>query len=513
MKPQNLLYPFKSGVYHPTVSQGVLFIPKRIPDHFLHDFRSLFPTYQPVHVEFCSGNGEWVVAKALEHPEIFWIAIEMKFDRVQKIWSKAQNQGVKNLLIIHGEASLAVRYYMPESLADHFFVNFPDPWPKFCHAKYRLINQEFLRLLSRLGKKNAFLTFVSDDEEYIQRASDEVSKSPFWGGVSVDPFDEVYGKSYFYRLWKSQDKRIQKLQARNSQKNMVYPLRLNLSLQSDLKWEQERRKALELIDSGYRLEIHLDLQLELNLSSLSHLGKFNTYLLSVEAFSSSFYPDFKDHIENVVLYKGPLDFISLFFQKPADFVSFISWLEETFDSIDLLNKLMDESFSSFDTISFEDLSKKSLGRQYLRLFAISVFSEYLHRLASKLPEDIMPALLFDTAGVVKEIFYEQLTSQEIFPHFKILGQEASEGIVKAIVIPSVEKMSLSFVKTIEKYIQELSEPLRYIPERYLSESWLGIDQMVVCPSTLSPIGSRQLKGFEVAGGEILNLEERSLAQF
>lgn len=503
MKPQDLQYPFRSGSYYPTFSQGVLFIPKRLPDHYLQDFSAHFKTDSKVFIEFCSGNGEWIVQKALESPNIFWIAVELKFDRVQKIWAKMHNLGLKNLLIIHGEAQITARYYIPENIASQFFINFPDPWPKSFHAKYRLITGEFLEILSCVGKKDATLTFVTDDQDYLDLTRVELQKSPYWGNIVTHPFSEEYGDSYFYRLWKSKDKMISRLQTHNLGKKMVHPIRLDLSLESDLKWEKERELARSLLAQGGKLEIYLDFGLILALSDLSQLMKFNTYLLSVEAFSNSFYPEFAEQIESVVFFKGPLDFIAVFYQKDDGFAAFRNWLKETFEEIEKLGDYLEESLSSFDSLSFEDFSTKALGRQLLRLFAVSAFSEYLHRLASKLPEDVIPTLRFDRKGISKEIFYEQLISQEVFPHFHIRKEvEARVGVV----IPAFERCSLSFVKKIEKYLGEVKEPIKFIPERYLSENWLGIDHMILSSKSLSSLGVRQLKGFEAAGGETVDLD-------
>lgn len=503
MKPQDLKYPFQSGSYYSTISQGVLFIPKRLQDHYLHDFSSYFNVGGKVFIEFCSGNGEWIVQKALEFPDIFWIAVEMKFDRVQKIWSKMHNHGVKNLLIIHGDAREAARYYIPENIASQFFINFPDPWPKSYHAKNRLITEEFLELLSRLGKKNAALVFVTDDQDYLELAGPLLQKSPYWGNIEISPFSEEYGDSFFYRLWKSKGKSISRLQTCNLGKKMVHPIRLDLSLESDLKWEKEKELARSMLAEGGKLEIYLDFGLTLCLSDLSNLMKFNTYLLSVETFSSSFYPEFSGQIETVVFFKGPLDFISIFYQKDIDFEPFRNWLRETFEEIQKLNDYLEESSLSFEALTFENFSIKSLGRQLLRFFAVSAFSEYLHRLASKLPEDVIPTLRFDKKGISKEIFYEQLISQEVFPHFHVREEVAEARI--GVVIPSVEKCSLSFIKKVEKYLGEANEPVKFIPERYLSENWLGIDQMIMSGKSLSSLGMRQIKGFEAAGGETVNL--------
>jgi tRNA (guanine-N7-)-methyltransferase len=175
-------------------------------------FCSLFDKEQPTHVEYCSGNGAWIAQKAKENPEINWIAIEMKFDRVRKIWSKMKNFGLKNLCIIWGEgAKVTSEFFFSESIGE-VFINFPDPWPKRRHAKNRIIQPSFLDALHRILIKTGKLTFVTDDPDYSQVALNEMATSqkfknlhPEKGFIDVK---EGYGSSYFEELWRSKDKKI-----------------------------------------------------------------------------------------------------------------------------------------------------------------------------------------------------------------------------------------------------------------------------------------------------------------
>ena len=59
----------------------------------------LFENDNPVHVEYCSGNGAWIVDKAVNFPEVNWVAVEMKFPRVSKIWAKIKTLNLKNLIV------------------------------------------------------------------------------------------------------------------------------------------------------------------------------------------------------------------------------------------------------------------------------------------------------------------------------------------------------------------------------------------------------------------------------
>src|SRR5580700_9513896 len=128
-----------------------------LPSHFseykkypLPSFSSLFEKEAPVAIEYCSGNGEWIIEKAKAHPEYNWIAVEKRIDRVRKIWARGKNAHLKNLLTVFGEAKTFTEHYLRESSISRVYINFPDPWPKNRHAKHRLVQKSFALLLKRV---------------------------------------------------------------------------------------------------------------------------------------------------------------------------------------------------------------------------------------------------------------------------------------------------------------------------------------------------------------------------
>jgi tRNA (guanine-N7-)-methyltransferase len=199
MRQQDLLYPYSFEERKPLLRDGVLFIPKRYEHQGLVSEKKA-----PLFVEFCSGNGEWIIEKAMRHPEVYWVAVEKKFDRVRKIWAKMKNRNIQNLLIVAGEAEAYAQFYLAPESVDQIFINFPDPWPKGRHAKHRLIQPPFIEQLRVCMKPGAGLTLVTDDLPYRNQMESVV-------GEYLQPEKcegEGYGTSYFHRLWLEKGKEI-----------------------------------------------------------------------------------------------------------------------------------------------------------------------------------------------------------------------------------------------------------------------------------------------------------------
>lgn len=202
MKPKDLPYPYSWKERRPLLKEGVFYVPEYYFDHKKEVFPNLqehFGNDRPIHLEYCSGNGEWILNRAQAFPEINWVAVEIWFERVRKIYSKKVNYGVDNLLIISGEGLTLSREYLPDHVLDEVYVNFPDPWPKDRHAKHRIIQAPFVSELKRTVKPGGKVTFVTDNVPYKEQMEREMEG---WQKAAREE-TENYGTSFFERLWRS----------------------------------------------------------------------------------------------------------------------------------------------------------------------------------------------------------------------------------------------------------------------------------------------------------------------
>lgn len=206
----------------------VFFVPSFYQEHqsyehnlFLENL--MFLQKRPIILEYCSGNGEWIVNKAIKHPDINWIAVEIRLDRVKKIYSKLHQNHLDNLFIVYGEAETFSRYYIPTQALSAIFINFPDPWPKKKHAKHRLMREDFLKELQRTIIPKGLFFFTTDDFETVGRVKDLLQGSSF-ASVYPDPFYinhwQDFGSSYFDSLWREKNRNIYYLQYSNRGKGI-----------------------------------------------------------------------------------------------------------------------------------------------------------------------------------------------------------------------------------------------------------------------------------------------------
>ncbi len=218
MKPKDLKLPFQWGEQFITIQDKVFFtfepFDKKGSDF---DFPGwghpeVFGNDKPVKIEYCSGNGKWIAERALADPDGNWVAVEKKAARLRKVWAKMKNLGLPNLFSICGEALEATKRFLPGATVDEVYINFPDPWPKKKHAKYRLIQTPFACELARILKEGGTVSLVTDDEAYSEQMIDVFSSHPCFESCYEAPFyrgkREGYGSSYFEDLWRGKGKPI-----------------------------------------------------------------------------------------------------------------------------------------------------------------------------------------------------------------------------------------------------------------------------------------------------------------
>jgi tRNA (guanine-N7-)-methyltransferase len=214
MKPKDLRWAFPCEERDLCIEDQVLYI----PFYYTND-AGLFPSFSeyfgndhPVCVEYCSGNGDWIVEKAKIYSDKNWIAVEERFDRVRKIWSKLKNLQLANLLIVFGEAATFTQFCLPDNTIEEMYINFPDPWPKPKHAKHRLMQPRFLDEVARVLKRDRRMTLVTDDLTYINQIIALFYNHGHFSPAFPSPYYRIdlpnYGHSWFDTLLRKQGKAI-----------------------------------------------------------------------------------------------------------------------------------------------------------------------------------------------------------------------------------------------------------------------------------------------------------------
>lgn len=252
---------------------------------------------------------------------------------------------------------------------------------------------------------------------------------------------------------------------------------LDLSLASDLDFSKAKEEAEGAVKIMWNLEFHLD--------SVSFFDKaaLASFLVAVKSFNEELLLPFFDKTFGVCLYQGPLLVPFKWNMEHED--GFSDWLEP---------------YEKFPDAK--------------QLYCIEIFSEYLHRLGAALPDEVLPFALFEPFEGSKARL-AQLLSKEHFPYLYVglkdhslpIGPFSPE-VAKArvgVTLPLHAYSSKESFTAIDDCMAGLKVPFRLVSESHLTESWDGLDALIIFSDFLSKQGIRKAQGFAAAGGEIVTV--------
>ncbi len=279
-------------------------------------------------------------------------------------------------------------------------------------------------------------------------------------------------------------------------------IRLPAGLCDDLIWLKERQMADLAVSNGKYILWEIDLGLDSFQFLPEDSASFYSFSLVLEEFSKKLWPAFQNHTFGVALYRGTAEFAARF---PLSYweAAFLEW-------------------SSGNLPEFEP--------DY-ELYSAQVFSEYLHRLISFLPESVQPFAFIDVREVQSPARASQLFSVDRFEylHLALKGSKApfsgicweeghlaqgwigsfpgaTQGTSQPLVgvcLPKDAYIDSALIQKMDILISDLkdkAEPFCIVSEEKLTEQWDGLDRLIVFSSALSAQGERKLLGFEAAGG-------------
>ena len=143
------------------------------------DWAVQFEHVNPLVVEIGSGNGDFLVKTAQEHPQKNFIAIEREHKRIAIALRKLRQAGVCNVRLLREEAAMALeRLFLPSTI-NEFYSLFPCPWPKKKHIKHRLFSKDFFMLVNSRLIEGGRLKIVTDYEHYVVWLGEQVKDTGF----------------------------------------------------------------------------------------------------------------------------------------------------------------------------------------------------------------------------------------------------------------------------------------------------------------------------------------------
>jgi len=119
-----------------------------------------------LHVDIGFGDGAFLTELARRDSGRSVVGIELSFKRVLKVAQRLARSDLRNVRLLGVDAAWAVREAFSDESVESFWINFPDPWPKRCHERRRLVEPGFVREICRRLMVGGSLHIATDAPDY-----------------------------------------------------------------------------------------------------------------------------------------------------------------------------------------------------------------------------------------------------------------------------------------------------------------------------------------------------------
>lgn len=162
----------------PELESSNIFVnnPREIKGKWKQEFKN----NNPIHLELGCGRGGFLVQKALKHPDINHIAVDLKDEVLVYALRKVKEvePEIQNARIVALNISFIADLFEKDEI-EKIYINFCNPWPKDRHNKRRLTHTKFLTEYKKFLRKGSQVWFKTDDKDLFEASLEYFKESGF----------------------------------------------------------------------------------------------------------------------------------------------------------------------------------------------------------------------------------------------------------------------------------------------------------------------------------------------
>jgi len=130
----------------------------------------------PLILDIGFGDGELLISMAKNKLDTNFIGIEVYDAGIGHCLKLIEQNKIGNLKLVSGDAVEVMQFGIKDESLDEINLLFPDPWPKKRHHKRRIINPEFIELMSKKLVLGGLVNISTDWENYAERVMELFGK-------------------------------------------------------------------------------------------------------------------------------------------------------------------------------------------------------------------------------------------------------------------------------------------------------------------------------------------------
>lgn len=160
------------------------------PPHIKGNWASFFKNNNPVCLELACGRGEYTLGLSRMHPEVNYIGVDIKGNRMYVGAKKAMEEKLLNAAFLRTQIEKLPEYFEAGEISE-IWITFPDPQLRISKAKKRLTHPRFLRQYQQILKPGGSIHLKTDSPDLFHFTGTVIE---MYGLSKISEINDVYAE-------------------------------------------------------------------------------------------------------------------------------------------------------------------------------------------------------------------------------------------------------------------------------------------------------------------------------
>ena len=173
---------------------------------------SIFGNTNPIVLELACGKGDYAIGLAKMNPDINYIGVDIKGNRLWKGAKICTEEGIQNVRFLRIEIDKLFEYFAKDEVFE-MWITFPDPQPQ--KERKRLSSGRFLNVYRQVMPTTGIMNIKTDSDLFYESSLEQIAEdnltlleniSDVYGTIPVPEFLQI--QTFYEAIWLKMGKKI-----------------------------------------------------------------------------------------------------------------------------------------------------------------------------------------------------------------------------------------------------------------------------------------------------------------
>ena len=181
-------------------------------------WNSIFGNTNPIVLELACGKGDYTIGLARRHPELNFVGIDIKGNRLWRGAKTATDDNLGNVRFLRIQIDFIEKHFAPGEVSE-IWITFPDPQPS--KSRKRLTSSRFLGHYRNIAKGDTCVNLKTDSDLFYESTLETIAEEKL---ALLESVTDVYRfpcsaelkeiQTFYEKIWLKEGRTIKYLKFR-----------------------------------------------------------------------------------------------------------------------------------------------------------------------------------------------------------------------------------------------------------------------------------------------------------